>query len=237
MTRPSSFGRPELSVVVPAFNEIESLFATIESIRKAAVDVPTLEIVLVNDGSTDGTLGLMNILAMEHPEQIVVVDRQTNGGMGRALADGCARATGRLVTWIPGDGEYDLAEVLEALPSLAERDVILARRTKRGSRGRNVLSSGMYVLTNALFRFDARKYCGIFLIERETLRRLRVASKDVCFSLEVAIRACRSGLTIGYTNVEWQPRRAGRSKVFNARTVLRNLVELFKLRLTLWREG
>ena len=37
--------------------------------------------------------------------------------------------------------------------------------------------------------------------------------------------------------VEWRPRRAGRSKVFNVRTVLSNLAELFKLRLTLWREG
>ena len=70
----------------------------------ADVDVPTLELVLVNDGSTDGTLGLMNILAMEHPEQIVVVDRQTNGGMGRALADGRKSKTCRRRLYLASRG-------------------------------------------------------------------------------------------------------------------------------------
>lgn len=226
---------PELSVVVPAFNEEESIASTVDAIV-AALPVPTRsEVVLVDDGSTDATLATMRGLAERCPAKVVVVARPVNGGMGQALASGFEAATGDVITWIPGDGEYDLGEVLAGLALLADHDIVLVRRTSRGQFGRNLLSSAMYLLIRVLFRFDAHGYCGIFVVPRQRWETLRVRSRDVFFTLEVALRARHARWRIAEVGAEWRPRRAGRSKVFNLRTVVRNVVELFEFRVHLWR--
>jgi glycosyltransferase involved in cell wall biosynthesis len=224
-----------LSVVVPAYNEAESLAATASAIEAAVADPTTTELVLVNDGSSDRTIDEMRGIAERSALTVRIVDRPQNGGLGAALASGCGAATGDVITWIPGDGEYDLTEVLPGIALLESSDVVLVRRRSRGQAGRNLLSSVMYFMIRVLFRFDARNYCGIFVIPNHRLRSLNVRSEDVFFTLEIALRCSHQRLGIDYLEAEWRPRRAGRSKVFNVRTVLRNALELFEFRWNLWR--
>jgi glycosyltransferase involved in cell wall biosynthesis len=225
---------PELSVVIPAFNEQESLEATVKAIVAALPDPGRSELVIVNDGSSDQTLTIAEAIAASCPATVVVVDRATNGGMGQALASGLERATGDVITWIPGDGEYDLGEVLAGLPLLQQHDIVLIKRNSRGQLGRNIVSTIMYALIRVLFRFDARGYCGIFVVSRERWQELTIQSRDVFFTLEVALRARHRGWRIAYAVAEWRPRRAGLSKVFRPSVMLRNLVELIRFRITLW---
>ena len=225
---------PLLSVVIPAYNEQESLESTVKAVIAALPDPARSELIIVNDGSTDQTLATANTIAASCPAQVVVVDRATNGGMGQALASGLERATGDVITWIPGDGEYDLGEVLFGLDGLQHTDIVLVKRNSRGQVGRNIVSTIMYSLIRVLFGFDARGYCGIFLISRTRWQELTIRSNDVFFTLEVALRARTSGWKVSYVTAEWRPRRAGRSKVFRPTVMLRNLVELLSFRLRLW---
>lgn len=228
----------DLSVVVPAFNEAELLTSTVARVIAACDGVDSIEIVLVNDGSSDRTLDVMRDLeASQQGASIVIVNLEKNGGMGQALASGCAVATGERLTWIPGDGEYDLVQVLPGLALLDRHDIVLVRRSSRGQLGRNLLSAAMYVLIRLLFRFDARRYCGIFVVDRARYDELAVVSRDVFFTLELALRANHRGWRLGYIEADWMPRRAGRSKVFNIRTVLRNVGELVAFRWRLARGG
>ncbi len=228
-------GEPSLSVIVPAYNEADSLRSTINAVLAALDNPSNVELVLVNDGSTDRTQEVMEDIASSCTASVVIVDRRTNGGLGAALASGFERATGDLLTWIPGDGEYELAEVMQGASLLDDHEIVLVRRTSRGQRGRNLLSSAMYLLIRILFGFDAHGYCGIFLVRRDDWTTLTISSRDVFFTLEVAIRARQAGWRAAYHQAEWQPRRSGRSKVFNVRTVLRNVIELFAFRWRLWR--
>ncbi len=225
---------PRLSVIIPAYNEQESLEDTVEAVTAALPDPGRSQLVIVNDGSTDETLVLAQKIAASSPASVIVVDRATNGGMGQALASGFEQATGDVITWIPGDGEYDLGEVLKGLSELGDADIVLVRRTTRGQLGRNMVSTVMYGLIRVLYRFDAHSYCGIFLISRERWGSLTIRSRDVFFTLEVALRARRSGWTISYVTAQWRPRRAGRSKVFRPTVLLRNLAELLRFRIALW---
>lgn len=229
-------GDVELSVVVPAYNEQDSIESTVQMIGKDVGDPTGLQVVLVNDGSTDSTLQRMHFIAQSSPAQIDIVHRGTNGGLGQALASGIVTAIGNVITWIPGDGEYELSEVLAGVAMLDSFDIVLVRRIARGHLGRNLLSSSMYLLIRLLFGFDARRYCGIFVVPKSRWDELRVTSADVFFTLEVALRARHKGWRIGYIEAEWRPRRVGRSKVFNMRTVARNLAELLLFRVRLWRE-
>jgi hypothetical protein len=157
--------------------------------------------------------------------------------MGQALASGFAEATGDILTWIPGDGEYDLGEILSGLDLLTASDIVLFRRRVRDQLGRNIVSSLMYTLIRVLFRFDARGYCGIFIIDRTRLESMSIGSRDVFFTLEVAIRASFEDWRIEFGVAEWRPRRAGRSKVFKISTVLRNAYELLRFRAVLFKES
>jgi len=226
---------PELTIVIPAFNEQESLEATVKAVIAALPDPARSELVIVNDGSTDQTHAVATTIAeTTATATIVVVDRPTNGGMGQALASGLARATGDVITWIPGDGEYDLDEVLVGLELLATSDIVLVKRNSRGQVGRNIVSSIMYALIRVLFGFHATGYCGIFVISRERWQQLTIRSADVFFTLEVALRARHAGWKISYVTAEWRPRRAGRSKVFRPTVMLRNVIELLRFRVALW---
>ena len=236
MTEMPPANTPTISVVIPAFNEAESLVDTVAAVVAALPDPKTAQLVLVNDGSSDGTITVMRSIAADCVTAVLIVDRPVNGGMGQALASGFSAATGHVLTWIPGDGEYDLSEVLVGLPLLegpdAAADVVLVRRITRGQLGRNIVSTVMYGLIRVMFGFDARGYCGIFVISQRRWQELAVASRDVFFTLEVALRSRDARWNIAFVAAEWRPRRAGRSKVFNVRTILRNVGELFSFR---WR--
>ena len=111
MTEPMQ-PNPRLSVVIPAYNEQESLEDTVKAIVAALPEPARSQLVIVNDGSADNTLRVAQKIARTCPAAVVVVDHTTNGGMGQALASGFEVATGDVITWIPGDGEYGLGEVL-----------------------------------------------------------------------------------------------------------------------------
>jgi glycosyltransferase involved in cell wall biosynthesis len=225
---------PLLSVVIPAYNEQESLDDTVKAVVAALPDPDRSQLVIVNDGSDDKTLAIARTIAASCPATVVVVDRATNGGMGQALASGFEVATGEVITWIPGDGEYDLGEVLAGLDELRTADIVLVRRNSRGQVGRNIVSSIMYGLIRVLFRFDASGYCGIFLIHNNRWHELTIKSRDVFFTLEVALRATDLDWNITYVSAEWRPRRAGRSKVFRPTVMVRNFLELVRFRIALW---
>jgi glycosyltransferase involved in cell wall biosynthesis len=229
-TRP----RPRLTVVIPAYNEQESLEDTVKAVVAALPEPTHSQLVIVNDGSSDDTLSVAQNIAASCPATVVVVDRTTNGGMGQALASGFEKAEGDVITWIPGDGEYDLGEVLAGLDELRSADLVLVRRTSRGQVGRNIVSSIMYGLIRLLFRFDARGYCGIFLVSHDRWTELTIKSRDVFFTLEVALRATDLEWKVAYVSADWRPRRAGRSKVFRPTVMLRNLIELVRFRIALW---
>ncbi|MEP7204365.1 MAG: glycosyltransferase family 2 protein [Ilumatobacteraceae bacterium] len=234
MTTNDPTATPDLSIIIPAYNERESLEATVKAVIAALPDPSRSQLVIVNDGSTDDTLATAEAIAASCPAAVVVVDRATNGGMGQALASGLERANGDVITWIPGDGEYDLSEVLLGLDLLTSNDIVLVKRTSRGQTGRNIVSTIMYGLIRVLFGFDASGYCGIFVISGTRWNDLTIRSRDVFFTLEVALRARHAGWKIAYVTAEWRPRRAGRSRVFRPSVMVRNLVELLRFRIALW---
>lgn len=108
-----------VSVIVPAYNEAVVLRPCVESIL--ASRYPNLEVILVNDGSTDGTGALMRELAREHPA-VTAVD-QANAGKGAALNTGIARARGEILLFVDADGIFTPRTVEWLLVGFADASV------------------------------------------------------------------------------------------------------------------
>jgi glycosyltransferase involved in cell wall biosynthesis len=131
---------PVLSVVIPCYNERATIHACLE--RVLASPVESMEIVVVDDGSTDGTRDLLARGVALDPRVRVVLHAK-NGGKGAALRTGFAEARGRFVLVQDADLEYDPSEYPKLLqPLLDDRaDVVFGSRFAGGGSHRVLYSS------------------------------------------------------------------------------------------------
>ena len=220
---------PLLSVVIPAFNEAESIEGTVKSALSALDAQPaSYEVLLVDDGSGDGTLALLRAMEGRHAAVRVMVHPK-NRGLGAALRTGFENSRGEFLTWIPGDGQFDLREVLTGLPLLREHDVVVALRDGVRRSWRIMITWCFHIVTWILFRFDASDMCGIYLIRRSAWEGIHPKADNIFYNLEVPMLCVKQGKRLGRIRIKLLPRLLGVSKVSNARTMSRNLLEMAKI--------
>jgi dolichol-phosphate mannosyltransferase len=232
---------PHLSVAAPCFNEAEAITAVVEEWETVlAAWAPPSEIVLCNDGSTDGTGAVLDRLCARFPRLRVVHNAQ-NGGYGRALSCAIAATRGAFVATIDSDGQFDLADALRLLETL-ERDGYDAmtgwRMGKQDSALRVLADRAMNLLVRAMFGTRLRDTnCAIKVVRGDRLRALRIEARGYPTPTEICLRLEASGARLGELGVTHRERAAGFSKLHPVRTAwnfLRFLVYL-RQKLKLYR--
>jgi glycosyltransferase involved in cell wall biosynthesis len=135
-----------ISVLIPALNEEENIRASVETVikaAKAANDTP-VEIILVNDGSTDRTGKICDQLAAEYPF-VSAVHHETNLGQGAAIMDGLRLAKYDRLTMFPGDNELSFFTIRNLFMNRDRADYVLAMIINIEYRShRRILLSAIY---------------------------------------------------------------------------------------------
>jgi hypothetical protein len=220
-----------LSVIVPAFNEADNLGRvvadTTAGLDRAAIG--SYEVVVVDDGSSDGTGRVADELAAGH-RHVKVVHHDRNRGFGAAVRSGYGVSSGEYVTQIPADGEVQIGEALGLLAAIGSNDVIASRRDRPASVRRDILTAAFHRLMRLLLGFDGSRLDGIFVIRGSLLRTMTLRSSTGLVNLETLIRCSRKGITIAQGVMRVSPRLSGRSKVTNLRTMARLFGEILALR-------
>ena len=224
-----------VSLVVPAYDESGSIEATV---REAAAALTRLggddwEIVVVDDGSRDGTGAILERLGRELTA-VRMVTHDVNRGLGTAIRTGLDAARGDILLWVPGDGQYAVDDLLRGLPRLDSAGVVIGLRSARGDVARGIVSRCFHGLIFLFFRFDASRMSGLFMIRRTVFDRLRPRSTDVFLNYEIPLLCVRHGDRVESLDVTLRPRRMGVSKVVTARTIGRILWEMVRFRVRLW---
>jgi len=226
-----SVSPPGLSVVVMAFNEVESLEGVIRELRAAVEPLGVrTEILIIDDGSTDGTSEGADRLAAEG-RGTRVIHHPRNGGLGAVYRTGFAAATGELLTFFPADGQFP-ASILETfLVAMDGHDLVLGYVSRRDSPLGRVLS----VTERAVYRLllgPLPRFQGVFMVRRDVLARTRLLSEGRGWAIvmELLVRATRAGWRVRSVPTPFRPRQAGTSKVQNARTIWSNLRQVVALR-------
>ncbi|MFG2066600.1 glycosyltransferase [Micromonospora tulbaghiae] len=132
--------RPDVSVVVPVYNTLRYLRSCLESVLRQTIGPDRMEIVAVDDGSTDGSGRLLDRYAAKHPGTVRVVHQANSGGPAAPCNRGLDLATGRYVFFLGSDDRLG-PEALERLVAAADRygsDVVLGKVV--GVNGRHVFS-------------------------------------------------------------------------------------------------
>jgi glycosyltransferase involved in cell wall biosynthesis len=201
-----SAGEQRISVVIPAFDEAERIGRTLRETdaAMAAFGAP-YEILLVDDGSADGTIDHAQKAAagLDHV-RLVRLDR--NAGKGWALVRGAQLARGDLVMFMDADLDVHPRQLAILHDALVEdrADVVIGSKLHRASRiayplRRRILSLGYYVVVRALFRLPVHDtQTGLKLYRREVLELVvpRLLVKRFAHDLEALVNAHRLGFRI-----------------------------------------
>jgi dolichol-phosphate mannosyltransferase len=201
-----------VSVIVPVYNEAANIDAILRAVHASPV---TKEIIIVDDGSSDGTREKLQALPPEH--DVTVVFHEKNCGKGAAIRTALAFARGEYVLIQDSDLEYDPQDYAALLRPLAERraNVVYGRRPDRPERGlRFFLGAKLLThLTNLLYGADIHDEATCYKVfRRSVLAQVRLQCHRFEFCPEVTAKLCRMGEKIEEVNVSYNPRSAGEGK-------------------------
>ena len=211
----------ELLVVLPTYNERQSLAGVVARIRAA---VPDAHVLIVDDNSPDGTGALADSLSDNH---VAVLHRPGKDGLGRAYLAGFERAIAGgygFVAEIDADGSHDPAE-LPAMLALAANgaDLVIGSRWIDGGAVRNwpwlrrAISRAGNWYSRVMLRSRIRDITAGYRVFRTeaigTLELGDVSSQGYCFQVEMAWRLERSGATVVEHPITFVERAQGQSKM------------------------
>lgn len=226
----------ELSIVMPVYNEEATAVEAIKRVLDADLATDGLEVIVVNDGSTDGTARAL----ADHPwpDTVTLVDMPTNRGKGHAVRAGAERANGRFIAVLDADFEYDPADFATMLPPLREGDVDAVIGTRMwsahsaygywyvvGNRFINTVCNAMY--NSFLSDFGA---C-LKVVPTETFRSLDLRENGFGFDAELVARLLRRKARIYEVPVHYRARRRDEGKKINAMDGVRILGVFIRCRI------
>ncbi len=224
----------KLCVLVPCLNEQDLVRRTVEEVLRHANTIPMpIEVVMIDDGSTDGTRAVMQELVRED-DRCRLIAHDENRGLGRCVTE--AYETIDDDTWVtvfPGDSEFVFAESIDNL--LAARhghDVVLGYLYNPVVRklSRRIASTGFLKLTKTIYGFRWRSLNGMKLYRAGAFKGIDVKSGGHAYVAELLAKAQlrRPDLRITEAPFISRGRAIGDSHAIKPRSVLRAVLETYK---------
>jgi glycosyltransferase involved in cell wall biosynthesis len=225
-----------LSVVIPCYNEVATVERVVDAVRRSPV--PHKEIVLVDDGSSDGTRELIQTKLADRVDRIVLHDG--NRGKGAALRSGFAAATGDVVVVQDADLEYDPNEFPKLLRPFVENaaDVVFGSRFIGGEShrvlyywhyvGNRALTTLSNVFTN--LNLTDMEVC-YKLFRREVIQRIAIEEDRFGFEPEITAKVARLGCSVYEVGISYAGRTYAEGKKIGWRDGLRALWCILKYNL------
>ena len=224
-------------VIIPTYNELDALPLILSRVQNS---VPTVEILIVDDNSPDGTGGIADQWVSENPG-IHVMHRLGKGGLGAAYLAGFAWGLQQgfdVLVEMDADGSHQPEQLPSLLAALEYSDLVLGSRWVKGggtenwSKNRELLSKGGNYYTKVMLGIDIDDSTGGYrAFKASVLRSLdlhEVASQGYCFQVDLAWRAKQRGFVVTEVPITFVEREVGSSKMS------RKIVTEALWRVTVW---
>ncbi|MFF1279312.1 glycosyltransferase family 2 protein [Streptomyces sp. NPDC058299] len=200
--------QPDVSVIIGAYEAMPYLVECLASVEAQTIDPGRMEVIAVDDGSTDGTGECLEEFAARVPIPVTVIRQENSGGPSGPRNVGLAKATGRYVFFLDADDRLG-PEALERMVAMADRngtDVVLGRvegvnRTAPKSMWGETLDRTDVFSSNIKFTLSAQKLFRRALLDRHGMRfdESLWTGEDAVFTLEAYLRADGVSVVADYT--------------------------------------
>ncbi len=235
-TRPDASGtlvEGGLSLVLPCFNEVQNIEKTIRDSQQwfAAAQIDG-EIIVTDDGSSDGSLDLLRKLQSEIPK-LKVVHHEKNQGYGAAVRSGCDQAEKNWIAFMDSDGQFHASDISRLFPLTAQADYVTGFREKRADTFQRKLNSRLYnlLVRTMLGVHPSDLNCGMKLFRRSIWKTIRpVYATGALINGEMFFALKNARIVWDETAVPHYPRTAGKPTGANLRVILRTFKELWQLK-------
>lgn len=228
-------------IVVPTYNEVENIQPLVEAILASTPS--SIDILVVDDNSPDGTGAIIDVLAERHAPRVHVLHREKKMGLGTAYVNGfrwgLARSYDALIE-MDADFSHHPSYLKAMLSTLETADVAIGSRyvegggTKNWGLGRKVLSRGGSLYSRLILGAPIRDFTGGFngwrrpVLEAVNLETLR--SDGYSFQIELKYRAFLKGFRLKEFPIVFEDRKVGKSKM-HRRIVFEALARVWGFRL------
>jgi dolichol-phosphate mannosyltransferase len=208
-----------VSVFVAAYNEAENLAPTLDTLRRAFEHtVDDFEIIVVDDGSSDGTGQVADALAAAHPF-VTVIHNPRNMGLGYGWQRAIEAASKASFVFVPGDNTWPYPSLRDLFASLGTADIVTSYPTNPEIRGwgRRFVSWTFTTGLNLMFGLRLRYYHGLTIYPTGFLRANAITTFGFASMSEALLRAIHQGFSLVAVPCVIEDRASGRS---NALTLL-----------------
>ncbi|OLC12034.1 MAG: hypothetical protein AUI58_08415 [Chloroflexi bacterium 13_1_40CM_2_70_6] len=221
-----------VTVAMGAFNEAPNVAIVVTDALSAIAETGgDGEVLVVDDGSTDGTSAIVDDL-MARDTRVRAVHHATNRGFSGAMTTALREARGDWIFLGPADGQFDMHDLVRFLDESAHADIVVGVRARRPERmGRVVLSRAFHAITKFLFPLPLEEFSSIFLFRRSLIDSMTIRSRPRTATLlpEVLYRAKVRGARFTQLRIEARPRMAGEAKGGRISVAVFTLLELVRL--------
>lgn len=229
----------KLSLILPAHNEAGNIEAVVSRALEVLPQVVAdYEVIVVNDGSVDGTSDITDRLVATD-QRVRVVHHEVNRGYGAALTSGFQAATGAAVMFMDSDRQFDISDIRALLPYVPHYDVVAGYRIKRRDPFYRIVFARVFGLAVwVLFGLRMRDIdCAFKIFRGDLLEGIELTSPGALINTELLIRLKQRGATIAQVGVNHYPRPAGESSGGSPKVVFRAMGETIRLWLRLQQEA
>src|SRR5258705_10050636 len=221
-----------LSVFFPAYNDSGTIASmVIRTVKTAAELTPDFEVIVVDDGSADGTADIADELAHTYP-QVRAVHHPTNRDYGAALRTGFRSATKDLIFYTDGDAQYDPAELTALWASMGpDTDLVNGYKISRADPLHRIVIGRIYhYIVSILFGLKLKDVdCDFRLMRRSIFERIDLQKTSGIICVEMMKKIQDQGFRIVEVPVHHFHRSYGHSQFFNVRRLLRTARDLLRL--------
>jgi len=222
----------EVTVVVPCFNEEQTLKPTLDELCTVLEAAPfSWEVLVVDDGSSDRSADV----ALNYGRQdtrIRLVRHRSNMGSGQAIWTGIQHGSGTYVIYVPADGQFDHGEIPMFVDAANEgADIVIGHRLSRDDYTfyRKVSSAVFLWLCNTLFEHQFQDVNWVHLWRRDIFDSFEPQSRGVFLLEEILVRSRSLGKKVVEVPSLYRPRQGGSAKGGRPMVVAKTVLEMLKL--------
>lgn len=225
----------EISVFLPTFNEEGSIEGVVLGVKKVLEKTAEKwEIIVVNDGSMDGTRGIVEKLSGKD-ERIRVISHEVNSGYGASLQTGFYNAKYNWISFIDSDGQFDFGEIGKFIEKQKETnaDLVIGYYKKRKVSFTKILTSKVWeTFIYILFGLKVHDIdCGFKLISKGVIEKIPhlESERGAFISSELLIKAKKKGFKFAEVPVTHYPRLQGKGTGRKLNVIIKSFLDLFRL--------